>query len=277
MFNFNGTAGVWRRAAVEAVGGWQARTLTEDLDLSYRVLLGGWRGLYLRDLVSPAELPATMAAFRRQQARWAQGSIECAMFLIPQILRSEARLRDKYQAIVHLSGYGLHVVLVLLALLYPLVVVARSQLPQIATLYGLASLFALTIFAPTIFFAYGQVALGRKWWREIPRILAVSILGVGMMLNTWRAMGRAFAKGERVFERTPKWGSRKPAGRTYMLGADRTIWLEIVWGVFNLGVTVLALTARQLTIALFAGMFGVGALYVAGVTLLQERRFVAAH
>ena len=273
MFNFNGTAGIWRRAAVESAGGWLARTLTEDLDLSYRVLLAGWRGRFLREVNAPAELPPSMAAFRRQQSRWAQGSIECATLLIPQILRSRMRLADKLQAIIHLSGYILHILLFIMGLLYPLVVLASTTHPEISSLYGLGSLFALTIFGPSIFFIYGQIALKRewRWWRDTPRILTVSLLGVGMILNTMRATVRAFRSGERVFERTPKWGDSAHLHRTYQIHAQRSMLLELGWGLFNLGVVAFAVMRGQSTIAAFAGLFGVGALYVAALTLAPLR------
>ncbi|MFI5267329.1 MAG: glycosyltransferase [Chloroflexota bacterium] len=118
FFNFNGTAGIWRRQAVESGGGWQADTLTEDLDLSYRVQLAGWRGLFLRDVVAPAELPVTMVAFRRQQHRWAKGSIECAVKLAPRLLRAPLPLAKKVQALLHLTGYGIHLLMFLLIFLY---------------------------------------------------------------------------------------------------------------------------------------------------------------
>ena len=276
MFNFNGTAGVWRREAVQAAGGWKARTLTEDLDLSYRVLLAGWHGLFLRDLTAPAELPPTMAAFRRQQARWAQGSIECAVTLLPQILRSSTSVANKAQAVIHLSGYLLHVLLFMLGLLYPLIVFAASRRPEIASLYGVGALFSVTIFAPTMFFTYGQVVLQRKWWRSLPHILPVSILGVGMILNTMRALIRAFGKGEREFKRTPKWGEQSGSRQTYRLGAERSIWLELIWGIFNLSVAAYALVWHQLAIAIFSTMFGAGAIYVTILTLAQAWRSPAA-
>ncbi|MCA9675145.1 MAG: glycosyltransferase, partial [Myxococcales bacterium] len=103
IFNFNGTAGLWRARAVADAGGWQADTLTEDLDLSYRAALRGWRFVYLRRVAAPAELPATMAAFRSQQFRWAKGSIECARKLLPRVVRAPLPWRTRAEAGLHLT------------------------------------------------------------------------------------------------------------------------------------------------------------------------------
>ena len=121
-FNFNGTAGIWRAEAIDDAGGWTAETLTEDLDLSYRAHLKGWVARYLPDLVIPAELPVQLLGFRRQQHRWARGSMECARKLLPSVWRTDATIGTKFQATVHLLAYGIHLLLLLLLLIYPLVV-----------------------------------------------------------------------------------------------------------------------------------------------------------
>jgi len=108
FINFNGTAGVWRRACIEDAGGWQGDTLTEDLDLSYRAQLRGWRMGYLPDVVVPAELPAQISAFKRQQARWAQGSIQTALKLLGPLLRSAQPWSVKLEGVVHLTSYLVH-------------------------------------------------------------------------------------------------------------------------------------------------------------------------
>ena len=126
-FNFNGTAGIWRAEAIEDAGGWTAETLTEDLDLSYRAHLRGWRACYVEDLVVPAELPVQLLGFRRQQHRWARGSMECARKLLPSVWRSDASIGTKFQATLHLLAYGIHLLLLLLLLIYPLVVQVGSS------------------------------------------------------------------------------------------------------------------------------------------------------
>src|ERR1051326_5582282 len=117
FFNFNGTAGVWRRAAIEDAGGWQHDTLTEDLDLSYRAQLKGWRFMFLQDLVTPAEVPVEMNGFKSQQFRWAKGSIQTCMKLLPRILRSNQPLQVKAEAFFHLTANFNYLLMSLLSIL----------------------------------------------------------------------------------------------------------------------------------------------------------------
>src|SRR5262249_40902419 len=119
-FNFNGTAGLWRRTAIESAGGWSFDTLTEELDLSYRAFLKGWKAVYLRDVVSPSELPVTVSGFARQQHRWARGGLECAMKLLPRIWRAPVALGTKVQATYHVTGHSLPLTMFALFMLYPL-------------------------------------------------------------------------------------------------------------------------------------------------------------
>ena len=126
-FNFNGTAGIWRRDAIVDAGGWRDDTLTEDLDISYRALLRGWRAAYLGGLVVPGELPVSINAYRRQQHRWARGSFECSFRHLPTIWRSAASLPMKVEATLHLTGYSIHLLMLALALLYPLVLIGALR------------------------------------------------------------------------------------------------------------------------------------------------------
>src|SRR5438445_8011516 len=118
--NFTGTAGVWRRIAIVDAGGWSARTLTEDLDLSYRAQLRGWKAAYVEDLVVPEELPVSIDAYRRQQSRWATGSFQTAFRLLVPVLRSRSRAAVKFEAAVHLLAYGLGPVMLVQLASYPL-------------------------------------------------------------------------------------------------------------------------------------------------------------
>jgi cellulose synthase/poly-beta-1,6-N-acetylglucosamine synthase-like glycosyltransferase len=183
-FNFNGTAGVWRRTALDDAGGWTADTLTEDLDLSYRAFLRGWRALYLRDVVVPAELPVAFSAYRRQQHRWARGSLECAMKLLPEIWNGDVSFRQKIQATLHLTGYGVHFLLFALSILYPFVLVLSERYPNLISLFGFALIFNFAAFAPLLFFVVAQQQIGRNWLRMLPVILFMSAVGAGLMLNT---------------------------------------------------------------------------------------------
>ena len=272
-FNFNGTAGIWRREAMEDAGGWKADTLTEDLDISYRAYLRGWRGRYVRDIVVPAELPVSFSAYRRQQHRWARGSLECAIKLGPQVWRAPVPLMQKIQATLHLSGYSVHLLLFALTILYPLVVLFTADYVRFSTLYGFAYLFVLTSIAPTLFFVVGQQQLGRPWWRLLPKILAISVVGSGLMMNTVRAAWQIVRKRENIFERTAKFGIKRReqdwTKQRYQLRFDPIVYPEILLGLYSLAAVWLAVSLESWGIALYALLFGSGLLFVALVTIGQ--------
>ncbi len=272
-FNFNGTAGIWRRAALEDAGGWTADTLTEDLDLSYRAFLRGWNGRYTRDIVVPAELPVNMSAYRRQQHRWARGSLECAIKFLPQIWQSRFPFRTKLQATLHLTGYSVHLLLLVQTLIYPLVAVLIFQNERLGTLYGFAYLFTLTSLAPTLFFSIAQWQLGRPVWKLLPKILAVSVLGSGLMMNTGRAVWQILRKRENVFERTAKFGieqqKRDWTRQRYQLKLDAIVYPELLLGIYGLITAVFAVTLHSWGIVLYAFLYGSGLLLVATMTMIQ--------
>ncbi len=275
-FNFNGTAGIWRAATIEDAGGWTADTLTEDLDLSYRAHLKGWRGHYREDVVVPGELPAQMSSFRRQQHRWARGSLECAKKLLSPVWRSEAPFATKFQATAHLTAYSIHLMLFTLALIYPLVVQAGARFQGFSTLYGVGYVFALSSLSPGIFFIAGQRRLGQSWWRRLPRIITVTILGAGMMVNTLRAAIQIFTHPNPEFERTAKFGLAEPeaVGRSwthkrYQLSLDRIVYVEMLLAFYCWFGAWTALSHRNWGIALYATVFGLGLFAIASATIGQ--------
>jgi hypothetical protein len=281
IMNFNGTAGVWRRGAIDDAGGWSAGTLTEDLDLSYRATLRGWRARLLPEVVAPAELVNQIGAYRRQQTRWARGSIECALRLLPQVWRSSLSRGVKAQSFFHLTGYVIQVLMLIVSLIYPLAVTAVERSPALYAVYAIGWFFAPIALAPTLFFSYAQVVLeGRAWWRRIPFVLLITALGSGMVLNGARAIGRALRGGVSPFERTPKVGQvgRSPiaAAREYAPPFDVIVFGEIALCLFNLNTARLALQAQSWGIALYALVFAAGLAYVAGVSLWEGREALRA-
>lgn len=275
-FNFNGTAGIWRKQAIQDAGGWKWDTLTEDLDLSYRAFLNGWKAVYLPDLVVPAELPVSFNAYRRQQHRWARGSLECALRLIPRVWDSPLPLSKKVEASLHLSGYGIHLLLLALAILYPAIILLTQQYPIMLHLFGLSVLFSLTGFAPTVFFVTAQKQLGRNWLRLLPAILFMTALGSGMMINTARAFWQILLGRKAVFERTPKYGIVKEhqdwkRQNRYHLGVDPIVLVELLLALWNIGTLVLAIWAGDWGIGLYAGIFSIGLFFVAGLSISQSR------
>ncbi|QDU70105.1 glycosyltransferase [Engelhardtia mirabilis] len=203
FFNFNGTAGIWRRTAIDDAGGWQHDTLTEDLDLSYRAQLAGWRFVYRPDVVAPAELPADVAAFKGQQRRWARGSAQVLRKLGPSILRSPQPLRVKVEAIAHLAGNVGYPLVLLLAISMPVAIQLRGSFGHL--LHGLG--FLVCTGSVVLFYGASQAALGRSRrnrWTDVPVGIAA---GVGMAISQTEAVARGlFQRAAGVFVRTPKRG-----------------------------------------------------------------------
>lgn len=268
-FNFNGTAGVWRAVAIEDAGGWRADTLTEDLDLSYRAHLRGWRASFLEDLVVPAELPVDVTGFRRQQHRWARGSIECAFRLLPQVWRAKAPLSTRYQATIHLTSYGTQLLLMVLVLIYPPLTLAAINIPESSTLYGFGYVFGALAIAPTLFFVTGRARAGSGWVRDLPRVMLLSVFGSGLMLNTARAALQIATHPKPEFERTAKFGledSLDQASWTrkrYQLEIDRIVFAEIALAAYGYFATYYAFVNGKWGIALYASIFSTGLAMVA--------------
>ncbi len=214
-FNFNGTAGVWRRTCIEDAGGWTHDTLTEDTDLSYRAQLRGWRFLYLPALTCPAELPPTVGAFMTQQHRWNKGLTQTAIKLLPRILAGRAPWPTKLEAFFHLTSPLVNLATVGLAILGAamLLVPWRSEGPGLAAPFALAlgaAMVMLGLAAACIFYVTSQTAQGRGALRAIGRLPALLALGIGISLNNARGVVGAMLRRPSPFVRTPKFaGSRR--------------------------------------------------------------------
>ncbi|MEW6086137.1 MAG: cellulose synthase family protein [Chloroflexota bacterium] len=278
-FNFNGTAGVWRKTAIIDSGGWKAETLTEDLDLSYRAYLRGWRARYAGEVEVPSELPVSFTAFRRQQHRWAHGGFDCAVRYIPLIWKSDASLARKIQASLHLTGYLIHLLLFACVFLYPLVVALSERYPGLISLFGIAVVFNFTALAPIALTAVAQNSLRKRWVAFLPSFIMLAALGAGLMLNTLRAALQVWAGRRGAFERTPKYGitarAQKWESRRYYVKVDLLVAFEILLGLFNVGTVWLAWQNSNWLIALYAAIFAAGLFFNSGLTILQavQRRF----
>ncbi|NDJ52156.1 MAG: glycosyltransferase [Chloroflexi bacterium] len=201
LMNFSGAAGVWRRTCIEDSGGWQADTLSEDIDLSYRAQLRDWACLYLPEVSAPAELPPTAMAFKTQQARWATGTIQCLRKLGPDILRADLRLWQKVQAFLHLSGYLVHPLLILL-----LLTTLPLMLSDTLTGLPLAGLSLATL-GPLLQVVIGQMTLYEDRGERLLVLPAYMMMGLGIALSNTLAVLRGFSNQQFAFERTPKFRS----------------------------------------------------------------------
>ncbi|MCZ6596124.1 MAG: glycosyltransferase [Planctomycetota bacterium] len=209
-FNFNGTAGVWRRAAITDAGGWQHDTLTEDLDLSYRAQLAGWRFVYEPLVLAPAEVPPDIAAFKSQQHRWAKGSVQVGRKLLGRILRAKVPLRVKFEALAHLTGNAGYPLVLALAILLPLSISEHARFGG----WGHILFFLFCTFSVVLFYETSQRAIGRTGWQRLRDVPAGISLGIGMCVSQTRAVLEGFFRETGAFVRTPKRGDA-PAARRY--------------------------------------------------------------
>ncbi|HSP92467.1 MAG TPA: cellulose synthase family protein, partial [Vicinamibacterales bacterium] len=206
FFNFNGTAGVWRREVIPAAGGWQHDTLTEDLDLSYRAQLLGWKFLFLPDLVAPAEVPVEMNAFKSQQHRWAKGSIQVCLKLLPRILQSDQPFGVKAEAFFHLTANFNYLLMSLLSILMFPSMVIRYNMGWYEMLLIDVPLFFAATFSVANFYFVSQREIHRDWKSRLRYIPFLMALGIGLAVNNTRAVIEALVGHESAFARTPKYG-----------------------------------------------------------------------
>ena len=206
FFNFNGTAGIWRRACIVEAGGWQHDTLTEDLDLSYRAQLAGWRFVFDPTIEAPAELPGDVEALKSQQRRWTKGSIQTARKILPALLRGGLSPRVKLEAFVHLTSNVAYPLLLALGLLLLPVLIGASTLPPALVWALQLGVIALGVVPVSLFLALGQRASGRAGSALALDVLAALMLGVGLSLNNARAVFEGMGSRLGDWERTPKRG-----------------------------------------------------------------------
>ena len=221
----------------------------------------------------PAEIPVSFSAYRRQQHRWARGSLECAIKLIPKVWSAPIRISRKVEATLHLMGYCVHLLLFSLTILYPIVLLVSMRYPALISLFGIALVFNATAFATTIFFIAAQQQLGRKWWRALPFIFFITALGAWMMVNTVRAAIQVILGSSNVFERTPKFGivrqGQEWKNRLYQLRLDPLVFPELGLAMVNLVTVLLAIQLGNWMIASYAALFTLGLLFTSGLTIGQ--------
>jgi hypothetical protein len=268
-FNFNGTAGLWRREAIHDAGGWQGDTLTEDLDLSYRAQLAGWRFVYLPDLAVPGELPGDILAFKSQQRRWAKGSIQTAKKLLPKLWRSPAPWPVKVEATAHLCANLAYPLVLLLSVITPLAAIQRVGHPLVEPLHALFFTVAMTSLG--VFYAVSAGAHHTDWARRLGRVPWAMALGAGMSVNQSRAVFEALFGEVGAFVRTPKRGEAGGGGR-YALGGDGNAVFEITLGLGQLIGAVACGLAGAWGSAPLLVLFGLGYLWVGLGSLSPARR-----
>jgi len=277
FFNFNGTAGIWRKTCIEEAGGWQHDTLTEDLDLSYRAQLKGWRFEFLPDVEIPAELPVDMNGFKSQQHRWTKGSIQTCMKLLPTIWRAKLPLLIKVEATMHLTSNFGYLLLALLCLMMLPKLNAPAQGLTYTFLVDVPIFFATTI-SISAFYLCAQIHLNRSgWWKDLWMIPMLLALAIGMSINNARGVLEALFRKQSEFTRTPKYGLGSQRVRTFRYLPLRSFLpaLEIAFAAYFAFCTFSLFQAGQYLTLPFMLLFLVGFLYVPGksIAFWLERRF----
>ena len=275
FMNFNGTAGIWRRACIEDAGGWHTATLVEDLDLSYRAQMKGWKCLFLPDIVVKAELPAQMNGAKRQQFRWAKGSIQCAIKLLSDVaLKRNVSIEAKIQAFIQLTRH----------IVYPLVLIQFLALPVLlagqVNLYVVNVLPVLTI---ALYLAMGPGAflivihgMYDKSWKSKAKLLpALLVYNAGMAVNNTVAVFDAVLGKKNEFHRTPKYGivTKQDDWRdkAYNLPFTQTTLLEIFFGVYGIMGIFIAIFSNNPVFVPIIALQAIGFFYIAYLSISHTR------
>ncbi len=270
FMNFNGTAGVWRKTAIETSGGWEGDTLTEDMDLSYRAQLQGWKMKFAYDVVVPAELPSDINAFKSQQFRWAKGSIQTAIKLLPKVLKSKERWPVKLQSILHTTHYLIHPLMLLTALLaLPLLYWFPFKVST-GAFAALCMLIVISSLAPTILYLVAQRVSRKNWKMRILSLPTLMALGVGVAFNNTRAVFSALTGQKGTFVRTPKSGDKTVF--VYRSKFPVTAAIELALAIYCFTGFLHYTSAQKYLVGPFLGLYAVGFLVVGCMSLMHYLR-----
>ena len=275
FMNFNGTAGIWKRECIEDAGGWHTATLVEDLDLSYRAQMKGWKCVFLPDVVVDAELPVQMNAAKRQQFRWAKGSIQCAIKLLSDIVvKRTVSVEAKIQAFIQLTRH----------IVYPLMLIQFLMLPILLSsnvnLYVVSFLPAITIatylaMGPGAYIMIIQSMYNKSWKSKAKILPALLVYNAGMSVNNTVAVFDAVLGKKNEFLRTPKYGVLKKKDdwkdNAYNLPFSKVTLLEIFFGVYGFIGIFVSIFSNNPIFAPIIGLQTVGFFYIAYLSFSHTR------
>jgi cellulose synthase/poly-beta-1,6-N-acetylglucosamine synthase-like glycosyltransferase len=270
FLNFNGTAGLWRRACIEDAGNWQWDTLTEDLDLSYRAQMRGWKFDYLPDVVVPAELPPQVEAYKKQQFRWAKGSFQVVRKILPSVLRADLPLTVRFMALLHLTGYFVHPLMLSMLIL---------TLPVGLLVPGAFKIFPISLIAgvgPPLLYLTATATQHHSLLKRLKSFPLLVIVGFGLSLSTTVAVVEGlFSKGG-AFIRTPKLNlnnggkKRQKIDRAYVSPLSAMVWIEIALGIYALITGIVLTPYIGWGIVPWMVIYTSGFFYIAGLNLIQH-------
>ena len=275
FFNFNGTAGIWRRSAIADAGGWQHDTLTEDLDLSYRAQLRGWQFVFMQDHVAPAELPVEMNAFKSQQHRWAKGSIQTFLKLMPTILHSNAPRRVKAEAFFHLSAnFNYPLMCVLSVLMAPSMVIRYNMGWYEMLLIDIPLFFAATASVANFYMVCQRELYPQTWTERLRYLPFLMSIGIGLAVNNTKAVFEALFHKPSEFARTPKYhiegASDEWINKKYRQSVAIQPMVEVALGLYFTATLFYALANGIYATVPFLMLFQVGFLYTGLLSIFQQ-------
>ncbi len=275
-FNFNGTAGMWRRKAISDGGGWQHDTLTEDTDLSYRSQMAGWRFKYLPEVECPSELPIEMSAFKTQQARWAKGLIQVSIKLLPTIFKSGMSRKRKIESVYHLTANIAYPLMVIMTALLVPSMICRFYQGWFQMLLIDVPLFGASTASIAVFYALSQRVLYPKTWKRcliyLPMLMAI---GIGLTVTNSKAVMEAVFGVQSAFVRTPKFAVNKKGERSkankYRKRLKLAPYVELLLGAWFMAAILYTFTNHNFFTAPFLILFVVGFWYTGFMSIFQGR------
>lgn len=273
--NFNGTAGIWRRECIEDAGGWHASTLVEDLDLSYRAQMKGWKCIFISDIVVDAELPVQMNAAKRQQFRWAKGAIQCAIKLLGDILiKRKIPLETKLQAFVQLTRHIAYPLLLIQFLALPILLASEVNLNMVRLVPAITLVTYLAM-GPGAYLLVIYNVWGKNWKHKAKILPFLLIYSAGMAVNNTVAVFDGIFGNKNEFLRTPKYGIIKNTDdwrdKAYNLPFTKTTLLELFFGIYGLMGILVAIFSKNPIFAPIIAMPTIGFFYIAYVSLSHSK------
>jgi cellulose synthase/poly-beta-1,6-N-acetylglucosamine synthase-like glycosyltransferase len=274
FFNFNGTAGIWRREAIDTADGWQHDTLTEDLDLSYRAQLKGWKFVYLRDETTPSEIPVDVNGFKTQQHRWAKGSIQTAKKLLPRILKSSLPLKIKVEAFFHLTNNVAYLLMLMLSVLIYPSMVARINIGWFQMLVTDVPFLLVATVGISFFYTCSQKEVYTDWKSRLIYLPLLMSFGIGLSVNNSKAVLESLFNYKTEFKRTPKfniekkkdrWTNKKYRGEKNVLPV-----IEFLLGIYFTFNIYFAFVNKIYVSIPFLLIFQVGFFYISFLSFFQS-------
>ncbi len=270
FMNFNGTAGIWRRECIEDSGGWHTATLVEDLDLSYRAQMKGWKCVFVPDIVVEAELPVQMNAAKRQQFRWSKGAIQCAIKLLGDVAVKKIPINTKVQAFIQLTRHIVYPLVLTQFLLLPILLAAKINLYVVSGL-PLLTIIAYLAMGPIAYLVVMREMYVQGWKSRIASYLYLIFYSAGICVNNTVAVFDALFGKKNEFLRTPKFGIVKQSDdwrdKAYALPFTKTTLLEIFFGVYGIIGIFIAIFSNNPVFAPIMGIQVAGFLYIAYLSI----------